>query len=80
MNELDSLIDGITKLPKPTDIEFVGRISRADLQKADDNTIASIRSQALVRCRYCKWWDGGFCNNLEASMSADDFCSLGDFI
>lgn len=37
-------------------IEFIGAITEENLQKADAETIAMIESQALVRCKNCKFW------------------------
>lgn len=65
-------------------IEFIGAISEKDLAKADKDTIAMIKSHALVRCRDCKWCEERYdsidkavywmCKNWDGHTDADGFC------
>ena len=49
--------DGVATQKGEPMIEFIGAISEEDLAKADKATINMIKSQALVRCKDCRWWD-----------------------
>ena len=63
-------------------IEFIGAISEDDLAKADKDTIAMIKSQALVRCKDCYHLlkDGTmyWCSRLHSTcfrVELTDYCS-----
>ena len=64
--------------PVSDDEVYAYRLGWNDAIDAIMEYAPTVNAVPVVRCRDCKWWDGGWCSDNGSYWLLSDFCSEGE--